>query len=240
MTDAGPDWASLAAYHADRALTVEDLPWDARCRLHEIRECLAALGGPAGRTLAEKAAAAYERVEELRQACARQNEDVCQTLGKALGYPWFKDEQTAFPGATEEHGVCVGEHVAEIRRLRKQVEALKNPPPAAAHQWRDGPLKRCIRCGDVPACCPASQAPCDPAKMDGKTEACCECGGDYPARDLISGEVFCPECRRKPWATGGVVPAGGEPVPAMLADSFSWTYNPDVYSNLQGLFARGG
>ena len=28
-------------------------------------------------------------------------------------YPWFKDDRKNFPGATEEHGVCVGEHVAE-------------------------------------------------------------------------------------------------------------------------------
>ena len=29
-----------------------------------------------------------------------------------LGYPWFKDDQVNFPGATEEQGVCVGDHVA--------------------------------------------------------------------------------------------------------------------------------
>lgn len=52
-------------------------------------------------------------VKRLQDACSRQNDDVCQTLGKALGYPWFKDDQKNFPGATETNGVCVGEHIAE-------------------------------------------------------------------------------------------------------------------------------
>lgn len=51
--------------------------------------------------------------ERLRLALSRQNEYICQALGKALGYPWFKDDQVNFSGATEADGVCVGEHVAE-------------------------------------------------------------------------------------------------------------------------------
>ncbi len=39
--------------------------------------------------------------------------EVEQTLGKALGYPWYKDDQKNFPGATEKNGVCVGDHVPE-------------------------------------------------------------------------------------------------------------------------------
>lgn len=49
----------------------------------------------------------------LREACSKQNDDVCQVLGKALGYPWYKDDQANFPGADESNGVCVGDHVAE-------------------------------------------------------------------------------------------------------------------------------
>jgi hypothetical protein len=37
--------------------------------------------------------------------------EVEQALGAALGYPWFKDDQRNFPGATEADGVCIGEHV---------------------------------------------------------------------------------------------------------------------------------
>ena len=36
-----------------------------------------------------------------------------QELGKALGYPWYKDDQKNFPGATEHDGVCIGDSVAE-------------------------------------------------------------------------------------------------------------------------------
>jgi hypothetical protein len=43
---------------------------------------------------------------------ARENDEICQILGRALGYPWFKDDQMNFPGATEANGVCVGDHVA--------------------------------------------------------------------------------------------------------------------------------
>ena len=39
--------------------------------------------------------------------------EVEQILGKVLGYPWYKDDQKNFPGATEDDGVCVGEHVPE-------------------------------------------------------------------------------------------------------------------------------
>jgi hypothetical protein len=49
----------------------------------------------------------------LRTAYFKMNEEVSQTLGKALGYPWFKDDPKNFPDATEEQGVCVGDHVAE-------------------------------------------------------------------------------------------------------------------------------
>lgn len=54
-----------------------------------------------------------DEYNRMRQLIAKQNEDISQTCGKALGYPWFKDDQNNFPGATEAQGVCVGEHVAE-------------------------------------------------------------------------------------------------------------------------------
>ena len=43
----------------------------------------------------------------------RRDDTVCQTLGKALGYPRYCDDQKNFPGATEADGVCIGDHVAE-------------------------------------------------------------------------------------------------------------------------------
>lgn len=41
------------------------------------------------------------------------HDEVEQTLGKALGYPWFKNDQANFPGADESSGVCIGEHCTE-------------------------------------------------------------------------------------------------------------------------------
>lgn len=59
--------------------------------------------------LAEQAA----EIERLKNAYTSQERDISQTLGKALGYQWFKDDQANWPDATEADGVCVGEHVAE-------------------------------------------------------------------------------------------------------------------------------
>jgi hypothetical protein len=85
-------------------------------------------------------------------ACCSGNDEVCQELGKALGYPWFKDDQVNFPGATEDDGVCVGEHVAAslaveaAERLRKAQVYLT----IAAHNYRphwDRP-DVCSHCGE--------------------------------------------------------------------------------------------
>ena len=39
-------------------------------------------------------------------------QEIEQILGKALGYPWFKDDPKNFPTATEADGVCVGVETA--------------------------------------------------------------------------------------------------------------------------------
>ena len=53
------------------------------------------------------------RIAALESACAVQNDEVCQILGKALGYPGFKNNQKNFAGTTGAQGVCVGAHTAE-------------------------------------------------------------------------------------------------------------------------------
>jgi len=74
---------------------------------------------------------AEARVRKLEDGMARDNDEICQTLGRVLGYPWYKDDQKNFPGATEADGVCVGEHVAAsiaaeaARRVRELEEVLK-------------------------------------------------------------------------------------------------------------------
>jgi hypothetical protein len=42
----------------------------------------------------------------------KEMEEIEQILAKALGYPWFKDDQCNFPNATEADGVAVGDHTA--------------------------------------------------------------------------------------------------------------------------------
>jgi hypothetical protein len=75
-----------------------------------------------------------KRLEVYRWAMLKTNEEVQQILGKVLNYPWFKDDQKNFPGATEQHGVCVGDHVTEtiaeeaaakIRALEAELTELK-------------------------------------------------------------------------------------------------------------------
>lgn len=78
--------------------------------------------------------ASEARVKFLEKALTAQNVEICQTLGAVLGYPWLKDDQANFPGATEKDGVCVGDHVAEsiaveaakrITKLEARVKELQ-------------------------------------------------------------------------------------------------------------------
>ena len=64
------------------------------------------------------------------QRYKKESEEIEQILGKALGYPWFKDDQCNFPNATEADGVAVGDHTAwslameaadKIKHLEKQL-----------------------------------------------------------------------------------------------------------------------
>lgn len=47
-------------------------------------------------------------IDKLRE----ESEEIEQILGKALGYPWYKDDQKNFPNTTEAAGVCVGVETA--------------------------------------------------------------------------------------------------------------------------------
>ena len=69
-----------------------------------------------------------ERIKLLEHGIAKQNLEIEQTCGKVLDYPWFKDDQKNFPGATEKDGVCVGEHVAETiaAELARKYTELKH------------------------------------------------------------------------------------------------------------------
>lgn len=76
-----------------------------------------------------------DRLNFLQQGCAKTEHEIKQVLGKALGnYPWYKDDQKNFPGATEEDGVCIGEHVTvtivmeaaeKLTKLQERVRELE-------------------------------------------------------------------------------------------------------------------
>jgi len=81
---------------------------------------------------------------KMQNTWAKENHEICQVLGSALGYPWFKDDPKNFPGATEENGVCVGEHVAvtiaaeaasHIATLRAEVERVTDIAAMKAEVW---------------------------------------------------------------------------------------------------------
>lgn len=84
-------------------------------------------------------------VERLKDAIAKQSHDIEQTLGKALGYPRYVDDQKNFPDATEADGVCVGEHVPEslaleaankIKRLQELYDSACNIAAQRADELR--------------------------------------------------------------------------------------------------------
>ena len=87
-----------------------------------------------------------ERIKLLEHGIAKQNLEIEQTCGRVLDYPWFKDDQKNFPGATEKDGVCVGEHVAETiaaelarkyteakERIKRLEDAMSEIAYAASH-----------------------------------------------------------------------------------------------------------
>lgn len=59
-------------------------------------------------------------------------EKIEQILGKALGYPYYKDDPKNFPNATEADGVCVGIETAwslamlAADKIKELEEKLKN------------------------------------------------------------------------------------------------------------------
>lgn len=68
-----------------------------------------------------------EEWKDLLRRIQKEEDEIQQILGKALHYPWYKDDQVNFPGATEEDGVCVGEHVVITLAMEaaKKIEELE-------------------------------------------------------------------------------------------------------------------
>lgn len=113
------DYDGDYSYHEGRKLTAQDTKyWQA----------------------AEAIRSLLSRNEHLERSHSLIQDEIQQTLGKVLGYPWFKDDQKNFPGATEENGVCVGEHIAETiameaARKIKSLLALISEMAEAMEPW---------------------------------------------------------------------------------------------------------
>lgn len=86
---------------------------------------------------AEVVRANTERVR-TQDAYQKTDSEVVQTLGKALRYPWFKDDPANFPGATEADGVAVGDHVAETLAMEaaRRIADLEKLGPLIAELTR--------------------------------------------------------------------------------------------------------
>lgn len=103
-----------------------------------LRKWAEALDIPSGRFVNEDCSRAAEEIEYLRSEITelkRQRagyqwhmHECEQIAGKALGYPWYKDDQKNFPGATEADGVCIGVHVGDtiVAELAEKYEKAKD------------------------------------------------------------------------------------------------------------------
>jgi hypothetical protein len=86
----------------------------------------------------------------------KESEEIEQILGKALGYPWYKDDPKNFPNATEADGVCVGVETAwslamiaadRIKELEERNKKLSKRHPTkeealAQYEWLKANSKR--------------------------------------------------------------------------------------------------
>ena len=100
-------------------------------------------------TLIKDYAAIIDRARE-------ESEQIEQILGKALGYPWYKDDPKNFPTATEADGVCVGVETAwslakiaadKIKELEERNKQLSKRHPTkeealAQYNWLKANSKR--------------------------------------------------------------------------------------------------
>lgn len=124
-------WRKAAEYHlGELALT---------CTAHEAREAMFVRHTAELQEQETEVAALKAEHDRLLRAMRTEEDEIEQVLGKALGYPWFKDDQANFPGATEDNGVCIGDDVAEslamaaARRITTLTAAQARVKPFIRH-----------------------------------------------------------------------------------------------------------
>jgi hypothetical protein len=96
------------------------------------------------------------RLKCVRDKMLQEFYEIEQILGKALGYPWLKDDQITFPLATEKDGVTIGAETAcslamqasdKIKELKERNEKLSKRHPTteeaiAQYHWLKANSKR--------------------------------------------------------------------------------------------------
>jgi hypothetical protein len=85
----------------------------------------------------------------LKDAYHRSAAEIDQTLGRALGYPRYCDDQKNFPGTTDADGVCTGDHVPEslAAEAANLITRLKGELEEARYQaFRDMAKAVCLGC----------------------------------------------------------------------------------------------
>jgi len=102
--------------------------WD--CKAHLCEDCIRHHMGPRHvphPKLKEQYEAELARMQRLVTGYQNECDEVEQIAGKALGYPWYKDDQVNFPGADDASGVCIGEHVAVtiVSELANRYKSLR-------------------------------------------------------------------------------------------------------------------
>mgnify|MGYP001582435770 CR=1 FL=1 len=101
------------AYSERGAIAViEDEQWDVLCKLWN-QYAPFHYQWPHDKPFEEWFREALPDVFRIYQAGIRSSHEVEQILGKALHYPWYKDDQKNFLGATERDGVCTADHTIE-------------------------------------------------------------------------------------------------------------------------------
>lgn len=162
----------------------------------EFRDFLPAVADVYQKAATALASLAAE-LTRLRAGCVKDDADIQQTLGKVLGYPWFKDDQKNFPGATEADGVCVGPHVAaslaaeaaaRITALAAENAALRKERDdalaklAAGEQIRDALAKMPVT-GNLSAADPATVAL---AKVFERVKLILQEDGEFQMDDFVA------------------------------------------------------
>jgi len=84
--------------------------------------------------------ALQEKLHRYSQGYIKELREAEQVAGKALGYPYYKDDLKNFPDCNEEDGVCTGEHtpVTIVMELAEKYKALQSREKAMreALEWQ--------------------------------------------------------------------------------------------------------